>query len=77
MPTEQLPLVGEVNANFFLNRECLIVSMMDPYSRILGFLDRSFYFFFFFLQVTPHLYSTRLSGPRSRPTISQNIWWRR
>jgi hypothetical protein len=29
-------------------------SVTDPYSRILGFLDRSRYFFF---QVAPHLYS--------------------
>jgi hypothetical protein len=27
------------------------------------------------LQVAPHLYSC-LSGPRSRPTTSQKIWWR-
>jgi hypothetical protein len=42
--------------------------------RILGFLDRSRYYFF---QVAPQLYSrvlTRLSGPRSRPTASQKIW---
>jgi hypothetical protein len=38
MPTKRPPLVGEVNANFF-NRECHVVSVMDPYGRVLGFLD--------------------------------------
>jgi hypothetical protein len=32
------------------NRGCHVVSVTDPYSRILGFLDRSRYFFF---QVAP------------------------
>jgi hypothetical protein len=50
----------------FADRGCHVVSVTDPYSRILGFLDRSLYFFF---QVAPQLYSTRLSGPRSGPTI--------
>jgi hypothetical protein len=40
-----------------------VVSVTDPYGRILRFLDRSRYFFF---QAAPQLYSTRLSGPRSR-----------
>jgi hypothetical protein len=31
-----------------------MVSMTDPYGHILGFLDRSLYFFF---QVAPQLYS--------------------
>jgi hypothetical protein len=31
-----------------------VVSLTDPYGRILGFLDRSRYFFF---QVPPQLYS--------------------
>jgi hypothetical protein len=38
-----------------------VVSVMDPYGRILGFLDRSGYLFF-------------LTGPRSKPTTSQKIW---
>jgi CBS-domain-containing membrane protein len=38
----------------FADRECHVVSVMDPYGRILGFLDRSHYFFF---QVAPQLYS--------------------
>jgi hypothetical protein len=37
----------------------------------LSFQDRSRYFF---IQVAPQLFLTRLSGPRSRPTTSQKIW---
>jgi hypothetical protein len=44
IPTERLPLVGEVFANFFADRRCHVVSVTDPYGRILGFLDRSRYF---------------------------------
>jgi hypothetical protein len=54
----------------FAARGCHVVSVTDPYGRILGFLDRSRFFFF---QVALQLYSTRLSGPRSRPT-PQKIW---
>jgi hypothetical protein len=43
VPTERLPLVGEVIANFLRIRGCHVVSVTDPYSRILGFLDRSRY----------------------------------
>jgi hypothetical protein len=38
----------------FADRRCRVVSVTDPYSRVLGFLDRSRYFFF---QVAPQLYS--------------------
>jgi hypothetical protein len=38
----------------FADSGCRVVSMTDPYDRILGFLDRSRYFFF---QVAPQLYS--------------------
>jgi hypothetical protein len=44
IPSERPQLVGEVIANFFADRECHMVSVMDPYSRILGFLYRSRYF---------------------------------
>jgi CBS-domain-containing membrane protein len=37
----------------FADRGCHVVSVTDPYGRILGFLDRSRYFFF---QVAPQLY---------------------
>jgi hypothetical protein len=39
IPTEQPPLVGEVSDNF-ADTGCHVVSVTDPYSRILGFLDR-------------------------------------
>jgi hypothetical protein len=35
------PLVDEMIANFFADRECHVVSVTDPYGRILGFIDRS------------------------------------
>jgi hypothetical protein len=54
IPTERPPLVGEVSDNFFPVEECHVVSVTDPYCCILGFLDRSRYFFF---QVAPQLYS--------------------
>jgi hypothetical protein len=38
----------------FVDRGCHVVSVTDPYGRILGFEDRSRYFFF---QVAPQLYS--------------------
>jgi hypothetical protein len=40
IPTERPPLVGEVSANFFADRGCHVVSVTNPYVRILGFLDR-------------------------------------
>jgi hypothetical protein len=44
--------LGEVVPTF-ADRGCCVVSAMDPPGRILGFLDRSRYFF----QVAPQLYS--------------------
>jgi hypothetical protein len=38
----------------FVDRRCHVVSVTDPYDRILDFLDRSPYFFF---QVAPQFYS--------------------
>jgi hypothetical protein len=52
IPTERPPLVDEVSINFS-DRGRLVVSVMDPHCRILGFLDRSRYLFF---QVPPQLY---------------------
>jgi hypothetical protein len=40
IPTERPPLVGEVIAD----KGYHVVSVMGPYGRILGFLDRSHYF---------------------------------
>jgi hypothetical protein len=47
----------------FDDRGCHVVSVTDPYDRILGFLDRSRY-----LSSSSSVVITRLSGPRSRPT---------
>jgi hypothetical protein len=41
-----------------------MVSAMDPHSRILGFLDRSHYYFF---QVVPQLYSQGRVDPVPDP----------
>jgi hypothetical protein len=38
----------------FVERGCYVVSVTDPYGRILGFLDWSYYLFF---QIAPQLYS--------------------
>jgi hypothetical protein len=38
----------------FEDRECHVVCVTDPYDRILGFLDRSRYYYF---QVAPQFYS--------------------
>jgi hypothetical protein len=54
IPTERPPLVSEVSANFFADRGCHVVSVTNPYGRVLGFLDRSRYYFFL---VAPQLYS--------------------
>jgi CBS-domain-containing membrane protein len=53
VPTERKPLVAEVVPTF-ADRRWHVVSVTDPYGRILGFLDRSRYIFF---QVAPQLYS--------------------
>jgi hypothetical protein len=54
MQTERRPLVGRSYCLLSAERGCHVVSLTDPYGRILGFLDRSRYFFF---QVAPQLYS--------------------
>jgi CBS-domain-containing membrane protein len=43
IPTERPPLVGEVLTTF-ADKGCHVVSVADPYGRILGFLDRCRYF---------------------------------
>jgi hypothetical protein len=53
IPTERPQLVGEVSAKF-VDRGFHVVSAMDPYGRILQFLDQSHYFIF---QAAPQLYS--------------------
>jgi hypothetical protein len=46
IPTERPPLVSEVSANFSADRGCHVVSVTNPYGRILGFLDQSRYYCF-------------------------------
>jgi hypothetical protein len=60
IPTERPPLVSEVSANF------CVVSATDPHGRILGFLDRSRYYFF---QLTPQLYSRGCVDPAPGPPL--------
>jgi hypothetical protein len=50
----------------FAERECHVVSVTDPYGPILGFLDRSRYFFF---QVAPQLYSRDRVDPVPDPLL--------
>jgi hypothetical protein len=51
MPTQIPPFVSEICANFWEYRVD-VVSVTNPYGRILDFLDRSHYFFF---QAAPQL----------------------
>jgi hypothetical protein len=66
IPIERPPLLREVSANFCATEECRVVSVTDPYGRILGFLDRSRYFFF---QVAPQLYSRGWVDPIPDPLL--------
>jgi hypothetical protein len=74
--TERPPFVGKVSAKF-VHTECSVVSAMNPRGRILGFLDRSRYFFF---QVTPQLYSwgwvDPITGPLllAEPAQNYRVW---
>jgi hypothetical protein len=61
IPTERPPLAGKVSANF-VGTACHVISLTDPYSSVLDFLDRNWYFFF---QVAPQLYSRGWVDPVS------------
>jgi hypothetical protein len=50
----------------FADRGCHVVSVTDPYVRILGFLDRSRHYFF---QVAPQLYSRGWVDPVPDPVL--------
>jgi hypothetical protein len=63
--TELPPLIGEVSVNF-ADRGSHVVSVTVPYGRILGFLDRSRYFFF---QAAPQLYSGDRVDPVPDPLL--------
>jgi hypothetical protein len=58
----------------FAERSCHVVSVTEPYDRILGFLDRSRYFLF---QVAPQLWSRGWVDPVRDPLLLRKIWWRR
>jgi hypothetical protein len=62
IPTERPPLVTPT----FADRGCRVVSATDPHGRILGFLDRSRYYFF---QVAPQLYSRGSVDPVPDPLL--------
>jgi hypothetical protein len=73
--TERPPLAGEVSANF--DRVCRVVSTTDPHGSILGFLDRSRYYFFLSCtheaEWTPfqtHYFSENLVAPGIEPGTS-------
>jgi hypothetical protein len=50
----------------FVDRGCHVVSVTDSYGRILGFLDRSRYFFFL---VAPQFYSRGWVDPDPDPVL--------
>jgi hypothetical protein len=66
IPTERPQLVGEVSANFFANRRCLVVGTTNPHGCILYFLDRSRYFSF---QLAPQLCSRGWVDPVADPLL--------
>jgi hypothetical protein len=65
IPTERPPLSAELVPPL-ADRGCHVVSVMDPYGRILGFLNQSPYFFF---QVAPQLYSRGWVNPVPDPLL--------
>jgi hypothetical protein len=54
----------------FADRGCYVVSVTDPYGRILDFLDRIHYFFF---QAAPHFYSRGRVDHFQTHYFSQNL----
>jgi hypothetical protein len=79
--TERLPLVGSKLVPTFAGRRCRVGSTVEPHGRILGFLDRSRFYFF---QVALQLYSWGWVGPVPDPLLlrksgsagnrTQDIW---
>jgi hypothetical protein len=65
--TDRLLSVMLVQA--FADRGCHMVSVTDTYDRILGFLDRSRYFFF---QVAPELFSRGWVDPVPDPLLRKS-----
>jgi hypothetical protein len=73
VPIELPPLVGEVSGNFRIE-ELQVVSVTDP---LWPYSSLSRPEPLLFLSSSSSVVLTRLSGPRSRLTTSQKIWWRR
>jgi hypothetical protein len=65
IPTSDCSLSATLVPTFAV-RGCHVVSVTDPYSRILGFLDWSRYFFF---QAAPQLYSRDWVDPVPDPLL--------
>jgi hypothetical protein len=68
IPAQRSPLFGEVSAKYAY-RGCHMSCATDPYGHILGFLDRSRYFFF---QVAFQLYSRGWVDPIPDPLLLRN-----
>jgi hypothetical protein len=60
------PRMSAKSVSTLAERVCGVVSAADPYCRILGFLDRSRYFFF---QAAPQLYSRGWVDPVPDPLL--------
>jgi hypothetical protein len=54
----------------FADRGCHVVSVTDPYGRILGFIDQNRYFFF---QVAPHCAHETEWTPFQTNYFSENL----
>jgi hypothetical protein len=61
-----ITIISLINSQLFANRGCHVVSVTDPYGRILGFLDRETYCFF---QVAPQLHSRGCVDPVLDPLL--------
>jgi hypothetical protein len=68
-PTERPLLVGEMIFQLFADRGCHVVSVTNPYGRILGFLDRSRYFLSSSSSVVLTRLSVRMWDPRQLTTL--------
>jgi hypothetical protein len=58
----------------FTDRGCRVVSPADPPTAVISVFRSET---LIFILSSSSIVLTRLSGPRSRPTTSQKIWWRR
>jgi hypothetical protein len=70
IPTERPPLVDGNLCQLLWIEGRRVVSAADPHGRSQFCRPEPLLFF----QISPHLSSQGLSGPRSRPTVTQKIW---